>query len=52
MDSKGIWGVIGLSMLGVMLAVVVTNPTGVNAAGTQLDNITKTVYAGMLGHTA
>lgn len=51
METKGFWGAVGLVLLGVILADVLTHKEGVNAAGTQLDNILHTTYSGMLGAT-
>lgn len=46
---KGFWSIATLAFAGVILADILANPQGVNAGGTQLNNILGTTFGAMLG---
>jgi hypothetical protein len=47
---RGIFGIATLILSGIIVATLVTNPAGVQAGGTALNNVLATSYAAMLGY--
>lgn len=46
---RGFWSILTLALVGVILADLVTHPTGVGQAGTSINTILGTTYGAMLG---
>lgn len=46
---QDVFAIATLVVFGIMAADVLTHPAGVNAAGAQLNSLTKTAVSGLLG---